>query len=149
MTNTASSHGAPAGSSDRGTLALIGLLGTVLVAGYVVLSALGKDTTGYLLFLGGPAVSAIVGGVLSRRVSHVQDQVVTTAGETQAVVVENVDQLANHIHDQDVILGAVAQDARVARLAVAGRTDSLPVARPSAHDQAAAAAAAQRTSTSR
>jgi hypothetical protein len=115
--------------ADRGTLILIGVLGTVLVTGFVVLSALGRDTSGYLLFLGGPAVSAIVGGVLSRRVSHVQEQVTTTAGETQAVVVESASDLASHIDAQHETIQAAAEDARVARLAVARTTDTLPVAR--------------------
>jgi hypothetical protein len=140
VTRPAASTPASGPATDRGTLALIGLLGTVLVAGYVVLSALGRDTTGYLLFLGGPAVSAIVGAVLSRRVSHVEGQVVTTAGETQAVLEDATSDLDRHLSEQDDVLQAAAQDARVARIAVAGSTDSLPVARPSAHDRAAAAA---------
>lgn len=128
--------GSPAGSRqlDAGTVVLVGVLGVVLVAGFVVLAALGRDTTSYLLFLGGPAVSGIVGALLSRRVTAVTSTVETRAAETRALVEDSVSDLDNHLTEQDDVIERAAADARVARLAVAGGTDAVPGQRLPAPD---------------
>lgn len=123
--------GPPAGSrpADLGALILVGVLGVALVAGYVVLAALGRDTTGYLLFLGGPAVTGIVGAVLGRRVTAVTAAVETTTAQTRAIVEDSVSDLDNHLSEQDEALNRVALDARAARRAVAPPADAVPAAR--------------------
>lgn len=96
----------------------------------MVLAALGRDTTGYLLFLGGPAVTGLVGTLLSRRVGNVAGAVVTTTAETKALVEDSVSDLDRHLTEQDEAIAGAAADARVARLAVAGGTDRVPGSRP-------------------
>lgn len=95
----------------------------------MVLAALGRDTTGYLLFLGGPAVTGLVGAMVNRRVGHVSAAVTATSAETKALVEDSVSDLDNHLTEQDEVIARAASDARVARFAVAGSTDSVPPAR--------------------
>lgn len=80
----------------------------VLVAGYVVLAVFGKDVQTYLLFLGGPAVTTIVGAVLSRRVTGVAAAVVTAAAPLRSLVTESVSDLDEHLTQQDQTLGEIA-----------------------------------------
>lgn len=116
---------------DTATVVLVAILGTVLVSGFVVLSALGRDTTSYLLFLGGPAVTGIVGAVLNRRVAVVADVVETAAASTKAVVEDTGADLDRHLSEQDEVLGAAARSAAAAHRAVAGPVPGLPAARRS------------------
>lgn len=129
MTTTPDPAGAPPRALDGLTVVLVLVLGTVLVAGYVVLAALGRDTTGYLLFLGGPAVTGIVGAVLNRRVQHVSTAVATTQAETRAVVEDGLTDLEAHLGEQDEVLSATAADAAAARRLVAGPAPVVPAAR--------------------
>lgn len=96
-------------------------MGALLTAGYVLLAGLGRDTTGYVLFLGGPAMTSIVGAVLTRRLSHVQRQVTTV----QAAAAVALDEEAGAIHQH-----LSAQDEQLAHLteAVVGEPPAAPAA---------------------
>lgn len=114
-------------SADLWTIVLVGVLGLGLVAGYVVLASLGRDTTGYLLFLGGPAVTTLMGALLSRRVSVVQTTMATHTAETKALVEDSVSDLDNHLTEQDEAL----QRTTAAALMAARGTVQQPAGVPS------------------
>lgn len=97
----------PARSLDLGSVVLIGVVGVALVAGFVVLAALGRDTSSYAIFLGGPAVSGVLGVVLSRRVSTVAAAVDATQAQTAVVVAESVSGIDSHLAAQDATLGEI------------------------------------------
>lgn len=117
------------GGPDGLTVVLVAVLGLALIAGYVVLAALERDTTGYLLFLGGPAITGLVGAILGRRVGTVGEAVTDAAAETKAVVQQSASALSDQLADQSTTLAAAAADARTARIAVAGPNSALPPAR--------------------
>jgi len=79
-------------------------LGALLIAGYVLLSAVGRDTTGYVLFLGGPAMTSLVGAVLARRVKHVQAQVSTVQVAAAVALDDEATAIHQHLAAQDVQL---------------------------------------------
>jgi hypothetical protein len=101
----------PAGSVARplsaASLVLVGLVAALLIAGYVTLAALGRDTSGYALFLGGPAVTAVLGLILNHRVGTVAAAVDATQAQTTAVVAETVSGLDTHLAAQDQTLGEI------------------------------------------
>lgn len=90
-------------------VALIGMVGALLIAGYVILAAMGRDTTGYVLFLGGPAMTSIVGAVLTKRISHVQATVTETQAKTQDVIDGETTALHQHLADQDGTLTSISK----------------------------------------
>jgi hypothetical protein len=94
----------PAKSLDTASLVLILVIAVLLVGGYVTLAALGRDTAGYAIFLGGPAVTTVLGLVLNKRVSTVAAAVVDTQTHTTAVVAESVSGLDTHLNAQDQTL---------------------------------------------
>lgn len=114
---------------DLATLVVVGALGVVLVAGYVILASLGRDVTGYVLFLGGPAVTGIVGMVLTRRVTAVEDRVEVSHTDTRQLVAETASDLDSHLSDQDRVIEATAAAADAARKAASGQSAALPVPR--------------------
>lgn len=59
------------GSPDRAVILAGTVLILVLVAGFLVLSVRGLDTTAYALFCGGPVTTTIIGAVVTKRVSGV------------------------------------------------------------------------------
>lgn len=95
---------------DRATAIALGVVVFVLVAGFVVLSALGRDTVGYTLLLGGPAVTAIVGAIVGRRVSAVQATVAAAQVETTAQVHDATVGLDAHLSAQDSTLRSIAAE---------------------------------------
>lgn len=82
---------------------LIGALGGLLIAGYVTLAALGVETTGYVLFLASPAVTGVLGLVVSQRINTVA----ATQAQTTAVVAEQVSGIDTHLAAQDQTLGEI------------------------------------------
>lgn len=122
--------GGVAGSISVGTYLLLAGIGVVLVAGYVVLAALGRDTTGYVLFLGGPAVTGVMGAILSHRVGNVGAAVEATKVETKAFVADTVSVVDDHLTEQDKTLtdiaGAIPTEPAPAAPAAGGK---LPAAR--------------------
>lgn len=92
---------------DVGSLVVIGVLAVLLIGGYVTLAALGRDTSGYALFLGGPAVTGVMTLILSRRVSNVAAAVDATQSHTTAVVAETVSGIDTHLSQQDQTLGEI------------------------------------------
>lgn len=125
----------PGRSLDVGTLVLVVIVGVVLVSGFVVLAALGRDTTGYILFLGGPAVSALVGTILNRRVSNIQAQVTSSASETKALVEDSVSDLDNHLSEQDGHIVKTSADASALRRALVQPLTGVPSPRSRATAQ--------------
>lgn len=92
---------------DVGSLVVIGVLAVLLIGGYVTLAALGRDTSGYALFLGGPAVTGVMTLILSRRVSTVAAAVDATQSHTTAVVAETVSGIDSHLNSQDQTLSEI------------------------------------------
>lgn len=111
---------------DVKTLAILSGLGVALVAGYVVLAALGRDVSGYVLFLGGPAVTGIVGLILKRQVDSVATAVDASHGETKALIGESVSDLDVHLADQDETLSKTLATAENVRRIVAGTPHGVP-----------------------
>jgi len=107
---------APTGSTgtlERPVLITMAAVGALLIAGYVVLAALGRDTTGYVLFLGGPAMTSIVGAILTKRISHVQATVTETQAKTQDVLDGETTALHQHLADQDGTLNTISKAVEV------------------------------------
>lgn len=133
------------GTLERPIVALISMVGALLIAGYVILAAMGRDTTGYVLFLGGPAMTSIVGAVITKRISHVQATVTETQAQTQDALDGETTALHQHLADQDGQLSSISKAVEVLPAAAeqlvagAGPTDpppapatsSLPAARQS------------------
>lgn len=92
---------------DAGSLFIIGLVAFLLIAGYVTLAALGRDTAGYAVFLGGPAVTGVLGLVLRRQVSNVAAAVDASQTQTTAVVAETVSGIDTHLTSQDQTLSEI------------------------------------------
>lgn len=118
----------PSGLSG-GNAALVFGLAVVLIAGFIVLSALGRDTTGYLLFLGGPAVTGVVGALLSRRVAVVSDQVAATQHQATAAVAAAHTALDDHLSVQDETLGQLAAAVDVVEHPATTTAQQIPGAR--------------------
>jgi len=91
---------------DKTTAVIGGLGALVLVLGFVVLTAIGRDTTSYVIFVSGPLVSTLVGLVLSRKVSAVQ----ATADEVKVATNGILGARLNSLDDQL----AAASDERTA-----------------------------------
>lgn len=72
------------GASDTQTSAYIvlGALVVVLVAGFVVLTATGRDTNAYTIFASGPVMTAIVGALLAKRQDAIRADLVTVKDQT-------------------------------------------------------------------
>lgn len=127
---------------DRQAYYVVTVLIAVLIAGYVVLTGLGRDTTGYLLLVGGPLVTSVIGSLISRRVAAVAGAVAEVQAATAAVVEDELPALHRHLQVQDKALGtivvAVSEQTRQAdRLAAeaAGEINRLlPEPRPAGDD---------------
>jgi hypothetical protein len=99
------------GSPSRETIALTTILAVVLVAGFVVLAIAGVDTTAYVLFCAGPAVSTAVGFVLSHKVAKVAQVVSQVERQTNGMATARVDSLNDHLTAQDLTAAQVATAA--------------------------------------
>lgn len=71
-------------------LALIGVLG-ILVGGFVALGLSGVPTTDYLLFLGGPIVTTLVGLVLTKRTAVLQATTDVVVHQTNDMLTKRLD----------------------------------------------------------
>ena len=87
----------------------MGAMGALLIAGYVLLAAIGRDTTAYVLFLGGPAMTTIIGAVISRKIGHVQAQVKTVQTAAAVALDEEAGAIHQHLNAQDHQLEQLAQ----------------------------------------
>lgn len=107
-TASTGNSGAPERALAAVEVAAMAALGALLIAGYVLLAAFGKDTTGYVLFLGGPAMTGLVGAVLSRRVRHVQTAVTVVQQEAAVALDAEAGAIHQHLAAQDKQLDALA-----------------------------------------
>ena len=73
-------------NSQLTSLVVLGALVIVLVAGFVVLSANGRDTTSYTLFASGPIMTGIVGALLARRQDSIAADVATVVHQTNGAL---------------------------------------------------------------
>lgn len=64
----------------------LGALVLALISGFVVLSALQRDTVSYLVFVSGPAVTAIVGALLAKRTALIASDVATVKHQTDGLL---------------------------------------------------------------
>lgn len=108
-------------------------MGALLITGYVLLAAVGRDTTGYVLFLGGPAMTSIVGAVLTRRLSHVQQQVTTVQVAAAVALDDEATAIHQHLSEQDNQLATLTQavatsEPAPAPAAAGGKAGLLPAA---------------------
>lgn len=88
-------------------LVLVGCLGVVFVAGFVVLAALGHDVSTYLLFLGGPAVTAIVGAIVGQRVQQASAAASSLSRLSNDRLTRSVVAVDDHLSAQDHQLGVI------------------------------------------
>lgn len=117
-------------SFDKSAAWILVVVGALLVAGFVTLDALGRDTSAYVLFLSGPAVTAVVGAVLGERVKHVKTTVDATREQTKALVTEQVSGLDDHLAAQDETLTTLAGAVVQPVAATPTPRQAVPTARP-------------------
>jgi hypothetical protein len=86
-------------SMDRTLGALVVLVALVLVGGFVTLALTGRPTDLYVLFVSGPMVSALVGGLLTRKVAAVQAITETVAHQTNGILTGRLDSVDNQLQD--------------------------------------------------
>jgi hypothetical protein len=84
---------------DRTLAALIVFVALVLVGGFVTLALVGRPTDLYVLFVSGPLVSALVGGLLNRKVAAVQTIAETVAHQTNGILTGRLDSVDNQLQD--------------------------------------------------
>lgn len=98
-------------STDAGLLVAVGLIGIAVIGGFVVLTALGRPTTEYAVFVAGPLVTSIVAALLSRRVGTVAQAVERVERQTNGVLASQFSDVTSHLARQDVTAAAAAQEA--------------------------------------
>lgn len=81
-------------------LTVLATLVLVLVAGFVVLTLAGRDTSTYTLFVAGPLVTSVVGAILSRRVHKVERIAQTVQAQTDGALTAQVEGLHEHLDAQ-------------------------------------------------
>lgn len=99
-----------AANNQLTSLVVLGALVIVLVAGFVVLSATGRDTTSYTLFASGPIMTGIVGALLARRQDAIAADVATVVHQTNGALQAQFD--AASVERQDLagkVVDAVGQ----------------------------------------
>jgi hypothetical protein len=106
---------------DRTISALVVVVALVLVGGFVTLALTGRPTDLYVLFVSGPLVSALVGGLLTRKVAAVQAITETVAHQTNGILTGRLDHVDSQLQD--------ASDQRV-RIANPPPAETLPFIRP-------------------
>jgi hypothetical protein len=80
---------------DRTLGTLIGGFGLLLVGGFVTLALTGRPTDLYVLFVSGPLVSALVGGLLTRKVAAVQAITEAVQEQTNGLLGARLDHVDN------------------------------------------------------
>ena len=73
--------------------ALAAVLGVLLIGGFVVLAALGRDTAGFALFVSGPIVSTVAAAIVAARVDTVKRVADRVAVQTDGLLSQRMDQL--------------------------------------------------------
>ena len=96
---------------NRTTALLIFALTVTFVGGFVGLQLAGVDTVGYALFVAGPAVSALVGVLLSHKVGSVAQVVKQVERQTNGIATARVVSLDDHLTAQDTAAARVATAA--------------------------------------
>jgi hypothetical protein len=71
-----------ASNTSRTTVVVLAALVLVLIGGFVVLTATGRDTVSYTVFASGPVMSAIVGALLAQRTSAIAADVKQVVHQT-------------------------------------------------------------------
>jgi hypothetical protein len=119
------------GALNRTTAMLVIGLALTLIGGFVGLAIAGVDTTAYVLFCAGPAVSATVGVVLSHKVGTVAETVKQVERQTNGIAIARVSSLDDHLTAQDVAAAQVATAAaELAQNTAQGRPGSTESGRP-------------------
>jgi hypothetical protein len=98
-------------ATERGTAVLALVLVVTLLAGFVGMSVADLDTTAYVAFCAGPAVSASVGMVLSRKVAAVAGDIVEVKHQTNGIASAAAAAVEAHLVLQDRAAVEVARDA--------------------------------------
>jgi hypothetical protein len=76
----------------------------VLSGGFVALAIVGRDTTGYALFVAGPLVTALTGVLITRRVAQVEAVTDAIAVRTNGQLTADFEGVHEHIEEQTVQL---------------------------------------------
>lgn len=95
----------------RASAGLAVVLVVTLLGGFVGLSLAGIDTTGYVLFCAGPAVSTMVGIVLSHKVAAVAGVVEQVKHQTNGIATAQNAAVQAHLSEQDATAAQVATAA--------------------------------------
>jgi hypothetical protein len=106
---------------DRSLGTLVVVVALVLVGGFVTLALSGRPVDLYVLFVSGPLVSALVGGLLTKKVATVQTLAETAVHQTNGLLGARLD----HVDDQ--LADAAEQRVRIANPPPA---EALPFLRP-------------------
>lgn len=82
------------------TMAMLGGLVAVLIAGFLVLVLTGNETTTYTLFVAGPLVTTIVGALIGQRVKVVEDVARAVETQTNGALSANLAHIHEHLDQQ-------------------------------------------------
>lgn len=90
-------------------LVLIGVLVLALIGGFVALSIAGRDTISYALFVGGPLVTTIVGGILAQRQTAVEKVARVIEQQTNGLMSDQFAGVHDHLDAQtETVVATVA-----------------------------------------
>jgi hypothetical protein len=106
---------------DRVTATLLAAVSVVLIGGFVLLTLTGHDTGSYALFLGGPAVSAVIGAVLVKRTAAVQADVTKVKTATDGLLTARFAHQDQRMDDASVERQDIAAAADTDRREIADR----------------------------
>lgn len=76
---------------------LVGALVLLVVAAFIVLTVLGHDPSAFVLLVGAPVLTTIVGAILTRQVHQVEDRARIIQEQTNGQLTTKLDALHDHI----------------------------------------------------
>jgi tetrahydromethanopterin S-methyltransferase subunit G len=84
---------------DRDTGVLVGAVSFILVCGFILLALTNHGTDAYVLFVTSPIVSALVGGVLAKKVAAVQQVAEVVQHQTDGLLSGRLDHVDQKLDD--------------------------------------------------
>lgn len=95
---------------DKTTALVVFAITMILVGGFVALSFNNRDTASYAIFLSGPAVSALLGGVILRLQTRVQKDVAEVKAATNGQLDAKFAQVTDGLHAASTERRTIAAD---------------------------------------
>lgn len=95
---------------DRTTGVVIAAVAAILVGGFVAVSLSHNATADYAIFLGGPAVSGLIGALILRKTTAVQADVATVKEATNGVLTGSLAEIKDALGAASTERQAIASD---------------------------------------